>query len=95
LRERKIVEAFVPFLNHIIETLGFGGTRVAVDRQSFKLPSRDGYGLAPDVFLWGKGSSAFPPFNGIPPPLTKRKTKRKSKKKHLRSFLQKLTGHGA
>jgi len=53
LRERNIVDAFVPFLNHIIHTLGLDGTRVAVDRHSFKLPSRDGYGLAPDVFLCG------------------------------------------
>ncbi len=77
LEEKKIVEAFVPFLNHIIKTLGLSTTRVAVDRQNFLLPSRDGYGLAPDVFLWGKKSPAFPPIDGIPSPLTNRKKKRK------------------
>ena len=60
LKEKTIVEAFVPLLNHIIDTLGLSTTRVAVDRQNFTLPSRDEMTLAPDNFLWGKGSPAFP-----------------------------------
>ena len=77
LREKEIVKAFVPFLNHIIDTLGLSTTRVAVDRQNCPLPSRDGNTLAPDVFLWGTGSPAFPSIDGIPSPVTETKKKRK------------------
>jgi hypothetical protein len=40
--------------------------RVAVDRQKIAIPTRDGNSLKPNVFLWGKGSSAFPPIRGTP-----------------------------
>ena len=82
LEEKKIVQAFVPFLNRIINTLGLSATRAAVDRQNFTLPSFDGLSLAPDVFLWGKGSPAFPPMDGIPSPLAKRQKKRKNNAPH-------------
>jgi len=85
LKEKEIVKAFVPFLNDLIHTLGLGATRVAVDRQNFQIRCRDSSSLAPDVFLWGKGSPAFPPINGIPPPLTERKKKRKRDAPHLQN----------
>ena len=41
---------------------------MAVDGQKIPIPTRDRGVPKPDIFLWGKGSSAFPPVQGTPPP---------------------------
>jgi len=66
IRESPITAVLVPILNSIIVELDKGDHRVAVDRQMFPIPTRDGGTLKPDIFLWGKGSPAFPPIEGTP-----------------------------
>ena len=65
-KENSIAAAFIPILNAIIAKLGRNDSRVAVDRQNVPILTRDGGALKPDIFLWGKGSSAFAPVDGTP-----------------------------
>jgi len=75
-KEDSIVAAFVPIMNSIIAELRRSDTRVAVDRQNFPIPTRDGGTLKPDIFLWGKGSPAFSSIESIPPSKTRSKINR-------------------
>ena len=65
--EAAITAVILPILNSVIAELGRNDSRVAVDGQKVPIPTRDGGVLKPDIFLWGKGSPAFPPIKGTPP----------------------------
>jgi hypothetical protein len=73
-KENAITAVFVPILNSIIAKLHLSDLRVAVDRQSFVIPTWDGGSLKPDVIIWGKGSPAFPPIEGTPSSITRNKS---------------------
>jgi hypothetical protein len=79
--EKEITAAFIPILNHVIATLDLSDTRVAVDGQEFPIKTRDDGTLKPDVFLWGKGSSAFHPIDGKPNAKARKKLQDEMQKK--------------
>ena len=65
--ETAITAVFISILNSVVAKLERNDSRVAIDRQKIPILTRDGGVLRPDIFLWGKGSSAFPPVKGTPP----------------------------
>ncbi|KAF8529999.1 hypothetical protein JB92DRAFT_557602 [Gautieria morchelliformis] len=75
--EARIIKALVPILNEIISYRGLSDRRVTIDRQQNPIRTFAGGTLKPDIFLWGKGTPAFPDATGVPSPKTPTAAERK------------------
>jgi Fungal protein kinase len=78
IQEKDITTALVPIINAIISHQELSDCRVAIDRQQNPIRTFGGNFLKPDIFLWGKGTPAFPDASGIPPPTTPSAKNRKT-----------------